>query len=237
MKKLYITIALAGALGALTAQAALQIDSWTRVAGYYAGNGGEFTLDPNAALAAKLKIGTYSDIASKPGTFESFCLEEGEFIHAPADVVINTKALYGGVGPAGDPLSKGTSWLYSEFRLGTLTGYDYLNLTIRKGDAGRLQNAIWALEGGTAASNEFTTLVTTHFGSWAAAIADAAAYENNVVALNLWKPGKVGSTVATDRWQDQLAMVPEPSTLIAGAMLLLPFGASTIRFLRRNRTA
>jgi hypothetical protein len=31
--------------------------------------------------------------------------------------------------------------------------------------------------------------------------------------------------------------VPEPTTMIAGALLLLPFGASTLRFLRKNRTA
>jgi hypothetical protein len=31
--------------------------------------------------------------------------------------------------------------------------------------------------------------------------------------------------------------VPEPTTMIAGALLLLPFGASTLRFVRRNRTA
>jgi hypothetical protein len=31
--------------------------------------------------------------------------------------------------------------------------------------------------------------------------------------------------------------VPEPTTMIAGALLLLPFGASTIRFLRKARTA
>ena len=31
--------------------------------------------------------------------------------------------------------------------------------------------------------------------------------------------------------------VPEPTTVIAGALLLLPFGASTLRSLRRNRTA
>ena len=29
--------------------------------------------------------------------------------------------------------------------------------------------------------------------------------------------------------------VPEPTTMIAGALLLLPFGASTLRILRRNR--
>ncbi len=31
--------------------------------------------------------------------------------------------------------------------------------------------------------------------------------------------------------------VPEASTMIAGALLLLPFGASTLRILRRNRMA
>jgi hypothetical protein len=31
--------------------------------------------------------------------------------------------------------------------------------------------------------------------------------------------------------------VPEPTTLISGALLLLPFGASTLRILRRNRAA
>ena len=31
--------------------------------------------------------------------------------------------------------------------------------------------------------------------------------------------------------------VPEPTTMIAGALLLLPFGASTLRMLRKNRMA
>jgi len=34
-----------------------------------------------------------------------------------------------------------------------------------------------------------------------------------------------------------LTAVPEPTTMIAGALLLLPFGASTLRILRKNRTA
>jgi hypothetical protein len=34
-----------------------------------------------------------------------------------------------------------------------------------------------------------------------------------------------------------LSTVPEPTTMIAGALLLLPFGISTIRRLRKNRTA
>ena len=34
-----------------------------------------------------------------------------------------------------------------------------------------------------------------------------------------------------------VSAVPEPTTMIAGALLLLPFGASTIRLLRKTRTA
>lgn len=38
-------------------------------------------------------------------------------------------------------------------------------------------------------------------------------------------------------FENQFNVVPEPSTMLAGALLLLPFGASTVRILRRNRTA
>ena len=37
-------------------------------------------------------------------------------------------------------------------------------------------------------------------------------------------------------WVPEVA-VPEPSTIIAGMLLLLPLGASTLRLLRKNRTA
>ena len=35
----------------------------------------------------------------------------------------------------------------------------------------------------------------------------------------------------------QFSAVPEPTTMIAGALLLLPFGASTLRMVRKHRTA
>jgi hypothetical protein len=34
-----------------------------------------------------------------------------------------------------------------------------------------------------------------------------------------------------------VSAVPEPTTMIAGALLLLPFGASTLRILRKKQTA
>ena len=37
--------------------------------------------------------------------------------------------------------------------------------------------------------------------------------------------------------QREFAPVPEPSTVIAGALLLVPFGAGMVRKLRKNRTA
>lgn len=36
---------------------------------------------------------------------------------------------------------------------------------------------------------------------------------------------------------NSITIVPEPTTMIAGALLLLPFGASTIRYFRKNRKA
>jgi hypothetical protein len=36
---------------------------------------------------------------------------------------------------------------------------------------------------------------------------------------------------------DMVTVVPEPTTMIAGALLLLPFGASTLRILRKSRAA
>jgi len=40
---------------------------------------------------------------------------------------------------------------------------------------------------------------------------------------------------AAGSYSGSIAAVPEPTTVIAGALLLLPFGASTLRILRRNR--
>jgi hypothetical protein len=44
-------------------------------------------------------------------------------------------------------------------------------------------------------------------------------------------------TQYTYDFQSSIVPVPEPTTVIAGILLLLPFGASTLRILSRNRTA
>jgi hypothetical protein len=46
-----------------------------------------------------------------------------------------------------------------------------------------------------------------------------------------------GSGPYATSYSGSLSAVPEPPTMIAGALLLLPFGASTLRILRRRQTA
>jgi len=46
-----------------------------------------------------------------------------------------------------------------------------------------------------------------------------------------------GTTFTVSQIQLELAPVPEPTTMIAGVLLLLPFGASTLRILRKKCTA
>jgi hypothetical protein len=53
------------------------------------------------------------------------------------------------------------------------------------------------------------------------------------VSIGFWNiPDTIGATANFD----SLTVVPEPTTMIAGALLLLPFGASTLRMLRKTRT-
>jgi len=65
---------------------------------------------------------------------------------------------------------------------------------------------------------------------------------SGVVGVNLWGNGANSYTeMGKPPWtlvngNATLTAVPEPTTMIAGALLLLPFGASTLRMLRR-RTA
>ncbi len=58
------------------------------------------------------------------------------------------------------------------------------------------------------------------------------------VWLPVWAPGFASGTLDVANVNvSSAAPVPEASTVIAGALLLLPFGVSTLRILRKKRTA
>jgi hypothetical protein len=50
-------------------------------------------------------------------------------------------------------------------------------------------------------------------------------------------PGGTAAEGTFEEWAAVTsAVVPEPTTIIAGALLLVPFGVSTLRQVRRNRS-
>ena len=106
----------------------------------------------------------------------------------------------------------------------SLNTYSGVNL-IGNIDAGRYDTSNDGLAGGS----PFTT--------YSAALAQAGSL--NIVAISFAVDGGWGLNGHQDITLNSIdgAPVPEPTTMVAGALLLLPFGASTLRMLRKKRTA
>jgi hypothetical protein len=239
MKKFCIVLSLAGVMAASNLYASFDGTITLYQGSYSYGNGGEFTA-----------------VTSGLGTFQTFCIEYNEEF-GPGNTYQynqNTGAVVGGAGADAtdshtglpmDNISLGTAWLYSQFRAGTLTldtgTGSYFNAN-RQANAGELQQAIWFLEdevGGV--DNGYVTLAETELGKNLAQIETDSNGAYGVIALNLFN-GPSATQVTIDGVtynlnQDQLAITPEPTTIIAGALLLLPFGGSTLRILRKKLMA
>ena len=251
MKKLYVAIALAGILSSVAVYGAMEVTLAQDTSQYSYGSGGEFRATPGGtptSLLSAMNPALYASVTSGGSGssyyFQTFCIEHGEYFSPGTtySASISANAMNGNQGPEGDPVSIGTAWLYSQFAAGNLVGltagnaaspYVYTLGAGRVASAGALQATIWWLENeptgvsdpGT--DNVFRNAVLAQYGTLAAASADAGG-AFGVRALNLGAAGIV---------QDQLIIVPEPATVLAGALLLLPFAASTLRRVRRNRTA
>jgi hypothetical protein len=242
MKKLYIVLSLAGMMAATNLYAGFDGTVTVNYGPYNGNGGGEFTAN-----------------SSGLGNFLTFCIEDNEYFNPGGtySYIENTGAVLGGVsgqhatdpntGLSMDNISIGTAWLYSQFRAGSIP-------VASTGQAEDLQLAIWFLEG-EKTSVDLTAGAITLLGDaetgtgksdYTGLEADSGgAY--GVIALNLYSTSPVSGAPVNETAtidgqtyyvvQDQLAVVPESTTVIAGALLLLPFGVSTLRILRRNRMA
>ena len=227
MRKTTIMFAVVGMLTALQSQAALT-----------------FTLNNYADPALRSEGGgpfsailkgsdTFNGVTLNAGsglTYTTFCIEDNEYINfgGTYDAKLNSGAINGGVGgqdPAGgyfDPLSQGTTYLYSLWAAGK----------IDKNLGPELQKSIWALEDekdSTYMASSIADLLRNMFGqktdlSFWKQTASIGAY--GVYALNLTTGGGLA--------QDQLVAVPEPNTLVAVALVFLPFTLSMVRSFRRK---
>ena len=216
---------------------------------YRNGPGGEFNITAadaaGKALLANLstgyKIVNGTTVGTADGTlmnsgfdgvvgFQTFCIEMSETIslNTTYNATISTSAFNGGVGPAGDPVSIGTAYLYSLFATRVLSGYDYTNGPGRAASATLLQDAFWVLEEDKTPEqigpNAFLNLAMAQFGGTLA----GARANNNVSLYQVYALNLTDDQGALK--QSQLILVPDGGV----TLMLLGFGLSGLALLRRK---
>jgi hypothetical protein len=208
----------------------------SRIAGYWGGAGGEFTLKSDGAPGLLLDNLAYDPKTrgqdGNPESFQTFCLEDTEPLDQPMDIVVSTTFIneadgsYAGPGshavlgskPFGDNLDPRTAYLYTQFATGVLSSYDYNPAAGRSASADALQQAIWYIE------EESLGSYTGQSKTWvdeAQANINSGAWSGigNVRVLNGWVPGYVGATGNVDyRLQDTLYLVPVPAAVLLGVL-------------------
>lgn len=215
--------------------------------------GGEFTavtgpnvFNQNYASSALVNVTDVNNQVVQG--FETFCIQtEVDFTpynwgnHTPYNYAVSMASIGQ---PDAFPLSEGTAYLYFQFATGQLQGYDYVDTATRIADAGLLQSAIWALQGGQSyggylpgtgdgtTGNPYFNDALNALGS--SAIYQAATSSDNfgVEILNLTVAGSDPAVAAQNQLvylrdggidhNDNFTPVPDggPTALLLGASLI-----------------
>jgi hypothetical protein len=161
--------------------------------------------------------------------FVTFCLQKTEYINFTSAFVVGSINPYtltdpadkGGVGGQ-DPISTKTAWLYTQFRSSGYGALGALGYNGTASAANALQNAFWYFEDELTAAEKASLASNALFKSFVnAAKASGATSIGNVRVLNLYRYDPSRRDGIGDEAQDQLTIVPEPSSLtLVGAGVL-----------------
>ena len=240
MKKTLIAL-LAASVASVLQVSAITVNVST-LSGYNAGQGGgEFNINPVIGVG-------YSPLVAFGGGFETFCLSRDVGIIVPGsyDATVSASGTYvknysGGT----QVLSRGTAYLYSQFALGTLSGYNYTgtaggNASARGQSAYQLQLAIWTLEGqydyGSLANDLLNPFVAAAANFWGGGIAGLqlamqAGAGFGVGALNLtFLANNQAGVPAGYPAQSMLTLLPDGGT----TLMLMGIGFSSLALVSRK---
>lgn len=160
-----------------------------------------------------------TDVANPIDWIITFCLQKTEYMNYTNNFIVGGINAYtltdpndtGGVNGM-DPLSSYTAWLYTQFTDQILANYDYKNtgtsvFASRQDSANALQHAFWGFEQEETLdlNNYYVQLALNHTPQ------DFGTGDVQVLNLYLYDPTKTGGI--GPEAQDQLARVPEPTTL------------------------
>ena len=176
---------------------------------YHTGRGGEFTFVTDSTSSWILGNGYVDDntknVAGYANTFQTFCVESGEYIY---QYTTYTFGVSQGSLNTGEALTQGAAYLYHQFQIGQLTGYDYTRNQNNGNETQQLQDAIWYFMGvGVDPNNQFSILGSLN-GGFAVNDLGNGSLAYQVAVLNLWNPDKSAA-------QDMLVCVPDGGFTLA----------------------
>lgn len=206
-------------------------------------------------VRGKKVVTTKNETVQEQG-IETFCVEMTETMSpgTPYTASLDGNTISPGAKGARNYLTMGTAYLYSQFAQGKLSGYDYTSGPGREVSADELQDAIWYLQGEMTTGNggnqndwdngnlAYSFNLSDPTADPFVALAEQACGNSLAGAEctnTLYYVQVLELTCGTQPAQDQLIYcpVPEPGTLAAGALFLVPLGWSVLRRFHRKTMA